>query len=287
MLRVIDGSHWKGDIVNTSIDIDAVYTKATEGNYYVDDACDPIVQWAANRGKKWGVFHFATNLITDAITQADYFVDNCLGYIGKGLLMLDNEHYYWANGTHANNALNVEWCLEWLNHVFARTGVRPLLYLDLDVWEHADWSPVIAANFAIVIAAYVDGTDPIPNWSMDAKRDPTPQQAVGWQFTSTGRLDGYAGNLDCNYFYMDYAGWDAYARVQTPPTPAPNPTPDPTPTPAPEPTPVPPDPQPTPQPVPGPSPAPQPTPVPVPTPTPPHTWSLIDVLKAIFWNWWH
>ena len=33
-----------------------------------------------------------------------------------------------------------------------------------------------------------------------------------WQFTSGGRIDGYAGNLDCNLFYGDAAAWVAYVK---------------------------------------------------------------------------
>jgi LysM repeat protein len=47
-----------------------------------------------------------------------------------------------------------------------------------------------------------------------------------WQWTSTGRLDGYGHNLDCNVFYGDAATWDKYvgkststAKPQTKPTP--------------------------------------------------------------------
>src|SRR5436309_5114547 len=132
-LRVIDTSHWKGDIDLSKVGIEGVYTKATEGNYYVDDACDKIVQQAIKLGKKWGVYHFATNRVTSPQTEANYFVDNCQGYIGKGMLILDNENYHWSDGTFANDANNVDWCLQWLRQVESRTGVKPLIYMSLSV----------------------------------------------------------------------------------------------------------------------------------------------------------
>lgn len=275
-LKVIDTSHWKKDIDLSRVDVDAVYTKATEGNYYVDDACDPIIQQAISLGKKWGAYHFATNLITDAITEANFFVDNCLGYVGKGILILDNENYFWQDGTHANNPYNVAWAKAWLDQVYARTGVKPLIYMSLSVIQGADWSPVINAGYGLICAAYVDDNTPIPNWQMDSNRDPNPHwdgvvNDVMWQFTSTGQLSGYGGNLDCNWFYGDGNAWDAYARVADAPTPAPQPTPDPTPAPVPTPTPAPqptPAPDPTPTPTPDPTPTPTPTPAPVPTPVP-------------------
>ena len=36
-----------------------------------------------------------------------------------------------------------------------------------------------------------------------------------WQWTSSGRLDGYDGNLDCNIFYGDGSTWDAYVGKST------------------------------------------------------------------------
>ena len=36
-----------------------------------------------------------------------------------------------------------------------------------------------------------------------------------WQWTSTGRLSGYDGNLDCDIFYGDGSTWDAYVGKST------------------------------------------------------------------------
>ena len=37
-----------------------------------------------------------------------------------------------------------------------------------------------------------------------------------WQWTGTGRLDGYDGDLDCNIFYGSYTDWDAWATNTDP-----------------------------------------------------------------------
>ena len=47
-----------------------------------------------------------------------------------------------------------------------------------------------------------------------------------WQYTDKGRLDGYSGDLDLNYFYND--NWNDYVVPQfiPEPTPVPEPTED-------------------------------------------------------------
>lgn len=297
MLRVIDTSYWKKDIVTTEVDIDAVYTKATEGNYYVDDSCDPIVEWAKARGKKWGVYHFGTNRITDAVTEANFFVDNCAGYVGGGILILDNENYRWGDGTFAHDANDVGWALAWCNHVFARTGVRPLIYMSLSVITGNDWSPVINGGYGLICAAYPENNNPVPNFQFDSGRDPNPAwdgvvNDVLWQFTSTGQLSGYGGNLDCNFFYGDGNTWDAYARPVGQ-APAPQPVPE-QPAPPIQPVPIPEPETPPSEPVPQapadpthpdndhfPTPTPLPTPEPTPTPDPTKPATSKTIIAAI------
>lgn len=296
MLRGIDVSHWKSDLNLASVAGDFVIAKATGGNGYVDDQCDRFVQQALSLGRKFGVFHYFSDGFNDGdpVAEANWFVDNCLGYIGKGILVLD-----WERGGNPD-VTNVGKAKAWLDQVFARTGVRPLIYMSLSLVQEQDWSSVINGNYGLWVAAWPNGNSAVPNYSMDPNRDPNPHwdgnvNDVLWQFTSTGRLDGYGGNLDCEFFYGTREAWDAYSRpVHSDPAPAPQPqpTPDPVPTPTPDPTPTPeplptptPDPTPTPpsgggtpptpepEPTPDPNPTPDPTPEPAPTPTPPDNGS--------------
>src|SRR5438270_11723282 len=148
-MKIIDTSHWKGDINLAAVDIDGVYTKATEGTYYVDDACDNIVQQAISLGKKWGVYHFATNRITDAISEANYFVNNCQGYVTHGILILDNENYHWSDGTLANDPLDVASAKQPLDQEFTLTAVQPALYMSLNIRQSANSSRLIDARHTL------------------------------------------------------------------------------------------------------------------------------------------
>lgn len=222
VLRGIDVSHWKKDLNSNGVAADFVIAKATGGTGYVDDACDKFVQEAIAGGRKWGVYHYYSDGFggDDPIAEANWFVDNCLGYVGHGLLILD-----WERGGNPH-VTDVGKAKAWLDHVFARTGVRPLIYMSGSLVSELDWSPVIAGNYGLWLAAWPNGNNPVRNYGMDPALDPNPHwdgvvNDCLWQFTSTGRLDGYGGNLDCNFFYGTREAWDSYAGTHAP---APEPT---------------------------------------------------------------
>lgn len=270
MLRVIDTSVYQADLVVAAVDADAFIVKATGGVGYVNPDCDDTVQQAIAIGKPFGFYHYFSDGFNDGdpIAEANFFVDNCLGYFNKGIPILD-----WERGGNPDVG-NTGKALQFLRQVEARTGVKPIIYMSLSLVTGMDWSAVVANNNGLWCAAYVENNTPIPNFSMDPNRDPNPHwdgnvNDVLWQFTSTGRISGYPGNLDCSFFYGSRASWDAYAAVHTAPAPAPTPDPTPVPTPTPDPVPTPtPDPVPTPEPTPDPTPVPDPTPDPTPDPVP-------------------
>lgn len=280
MLRVIDISDYQAqaglDLATIADQFDAVLIKATGGNGYVNPSCDHYVQQAIALGKKWGVYHYFSDGFNDAdpIAEANFFVDNCLGYIGQGIFGFD-----WERGGNPN-VNDTAMAARTTAQIKARTGIPPLDYMSLSLVTGLDWSESIAQGNGLWCADYVDNNTPIFNFQMDTNRDPNPHwdgnvNDVLWQFTSTGRLDGYGGNLDCDFFYGTRATWDAYAGTHT--TPQPAPAPDPAPAPAPQPT-----PDPTPAPVPVPDPTPQPTPEPVP-PAPTHWYDfIVNFIKDFF-----
>jgi lysozyme len=214
MLRVIDLSVYKRDIDLSQVSFDAMITKATGGIGYVNPDCDAKIQQAIALGKKWGFFHYYGDGFADnnPIAEASYFIANCQGYFHKGYALLD-----WERGGNAQvNDPNA--ALQFLNHVKETAGVTMGIYMSLSLITNLDWSAVIAAGYSLWVAAYVDDNNPIVNWAMDTNRDPNPHwdgsvNDVMWQFTSTGRLDGYGGNLDCSFFYGTQASWDAYSQV--------------------------------------------------------------------------
>ena len=203
MLKGIDISHWQKGIDLGAIDVDFVIIKATEGNGYTDEMCDTFYQKAKSLGKKLGVYHFARpDLGNTAEAEADWFVKETKGYHKEAILVLD-----WESG----DLTNVSWAKAWLDRVKEKTGVRPIIYMSASVMNSANWSSVVNADYGLWVANYGtnDGTAqesvfdryPLKYWSFYAL----------WQYTSKGKLNGYNGNLDLNYFSGDSSAWDKYA----------------------------------------------------------------------------
>lgn len=215
----IDISPWQEALSLLNVSYDFVMIKATEGNYYVSPTCDTHYQQAKGMGKKRAVYHF-TNF-GDSIQEADFFIDNCTGYVRDAIFVLD-----WEGA----GVGDVGKALTFLRRVRDRTGVKPAIYMSEWVENNYDWSPVVAEDFGLIIAKYSD-YEIDNNYDMSQAGQPPnithwPFYFM-WQWTSKGHLSGYAGDLDCDIAYLNSDQWDLYAGVLNN-TPPPEPTPDPT-----------------------------------------------------------
>jgi GH25 family lysozyme M1 (1,4-beta-N-acetylmuramidase)/LysM repeat protein len=233
-LKGIDISGWQAGINLAAVPCDFVIVKATGGTGFVNPHCDTQFQGARKAGKRTGVYHFAREVgfRGSAIDEANHFVDSIQGYLdGKTLLVLDFE---------GDNQLDSVWALAFLNHVKSRTGVKPMIYLNSNALNGANWSSVWAADYGLWLARYAVSTPTIGYKHYDGKDIEEVKPAFPcamWQFSSTAQLAGYNGNLDVNIFYGDGAAWDAYCRPSGTPAPkpvtAPKPVSKPAPTPKP------------------------------------------------------
>ena len=223
VMRGIDISKWQSGIDLSAVNADFVIVKATEGIGYVDKSCDGFFQKALSLGKKLGFYHFARPTANnDPIREADFFYENCKGYFGKAIPILDWE---------AENKQNVAYAKAWLDRVYQRSGVKPVIYMSESVANAYNWSSVANADYGLWVAKYRDN-NPDYNYNM-ANAGSRPKVKCWkfycmWQWTSTGRLNGYSGNLDCNVFYGDGTTWDKYAGksgTASKPAPAPAPAP--------------------------------------------------------------
>jgi GH25 family lysozyme M1 (1,4-beta-N-acetylmuramidase) len=203
-LKGIDISKWQKGIDLSKVDCDFVIVKATEGIGYVDRKCDSFYQQAKRLGKKLGFYHFARPR-NDAVREAQYFYNNTKNYFGEAIPILDWE---------AENKSDVAWAKRWLDEVYRLSGVKPVIYMSESVANAYNWSSVANADYGLWVAKYRD-KNPDYNYNM-ANAGTRPRVKwwkfyCMWQWTSTGRLNGYSENLDCNVFYGDGTTWDKYA----------------------------------------------------------------------------
>lgn len=194
----IDISHWQDGIDLAQVPYDFVVIKATEGTRMIDNCCDKFYQKAKTLGKCLGVYHYANG--GDYRAEADHFLKNVQGYIGEAILVLDWESQGNAQWNKSDNI----WCKNWLDYVHEKTRVRPLLYI-----QKSALSKVAGiGDYGLWVAQYAD-------------KNPTGYQNTPWnegtyacamrQYSSTGRLSGYSGNLDLDKFYGDELAWNKYA----------------------------------------------------------------------------
>lgn len=220
---MIDVSSWQTGISVTTSGAQIVVAKATEGVGYVSSDCDRVVQDALSAGQGVGVYHFA-HTENDARREAQYFIDNTRGYVGKGIVpILD-----WEPST----PWNTSWALTWLQTVEAAWNTKPIIYMNQSTENAYDWSAVVAENYGLWIAAYTLGYTPVYGFNPPSVQ-PTLYHwpfAVAWQYTSTGHVNNWGGALDLSVVYGDLNTWYAYAgsgqaATSTPsPAPAPHPS---------------------------------------------------------------
>lgn len=219
---MIDVSSWQTGINVTTSGAQIVVAKATEGIDYVNPDCDRVVQDALSAGQGVGVYHFA-HTENSAASEAQYFIDNTRGYIGKGIVpILDWE---------PSAPWNTDWAFTWLRTVEAAWHTKPVVYMNQFTENAYDWSTVVAGNYGLWIAAYPLDRTPIYGFNPPATQ-PTLYHwpfAVAWQYTSTGYVNGWNGALDLSVVYGDLNTWHAYAGSEqaTTNTPAPAPAPHP------------------------------------------------------------
>lgn len=208
-MKGIDISHWQDGIDLAGVPCDFVIIKATQGTSFVDDCCDKFYQEAKKLGKKLGVYHFADGKSTGK-QEADHFIKNVKGYIGEAILVLDWEA----------NALDrgVSYAKDFLDRVYEKTGVKPLIYMSKSVCREYNWASVVNGNYGLWMAQYanknVTGYQEQP-WT-DKKGMGAFKSVAIHQYTSTGRIGNYPGNLDLDIAYMDEKAWDKYAKASKP-----------------------------------------------------------------------
>ena len=196
-MNVIDVSGWQSADVTRVVDADAAVVKITEGNGYVNPSWRSQVDWARQTGKACGGYHYADG--GNVTAEVNHYLNQFNGYVGQCVLALDWEstgNAAWGNG---------DWVRQWVNQVYQRTKVWPIVYVQdsavyqipSDVRKHCMlWK----AQYASMNATGWQSTP----WNAGSKGEGMVQYA------STGYLNG-VGPLDINLFFGERDAWQKIA----------------------------------------------------------------------------
>jgi GH25 family lysozyme M1 (1,4-beta-N-acetylmuramidase) len=199
----VDVSHYQGSIDWPQVAGSSTFAfeKATEGKTLVDMTYPVNRMGAESVGIKVGAYHFArpagsgdAALTSDAITQADFFLSIAQPQAGELPPVLDLEV---TGGLKPPDLLT--WASAWLEEIYARTGVRALVYTSPNFWKNAladsgvpalDGTPLWVAHWTTASAPLVPGG----NWG-----------GAGWsfwQYSSHAKVTGITTQVDRDRFHL-------------------------------------------------------------------------------------
>lgn len=201
----IDISSWQRNINFSAVKnsgIDIVYIKSSEGRSYIDPYFETNYKNAKANGLKVGFYHYVTaRTIEQAREQAIFFARVINGKQIDCKLAMDFENFGNLSIYQINEISKV--FLETLENLTNSKAIiysnaysaRTIFSKDLEKY------PLWVANYGVNAPG---GNDKWNTW-------------VGWQYTSTGRVNGISGNVDRNQF-TDGIFISSNINVPIPPT---------------------------------------------------------------------
>lgn len=210
----INVSGWQPAGITRQVQADFAVAKVTQNTGFVNTAWRVQAQGALDTGKKLGLYHYAGG--NNATAEANHFTNHTRSYVGRAVLVLDWESYQngaWGNGN---------WVREFVRRVHAMTGVWPMVYVQASaIWQIPS---DVRAKCGLWVAQYASNA--ATGWQTRPWKYGAYGEAMR-QYTSNGRLPGYAGPLDLNVFRGEAWQWDKYANpngTAVRPSPAPRPS---------------------------------------------------------------
>ena len=215
MMNIIDISGWQkgldlATLFSKNPTLGGVVIKATGGTcIYQGDTFFPWADWCIKNNKPFGFYHFLDDDLRNSSgkAEAEFFVSKTKDYFGKGIPVADFEGQ-------AKN-LGVKYLQDFLDTVFALTGVRPMLYCSQGLANRADMQ-TIAKNYPLWVAQYANYSPMYAFTENPWKKGsvwPWTHEAMR-QYTSQMYLPGWKSHLDANLFYGDRADWDKLCGIE-------------------------------------------------------------------------
>lgn len=199
----IDISSWQKNLIVSNLhdDTEFIIVKATGGNGYMNPYFSYHIEQSVAHGKLIGAYHYAREKEYKGTpaSEAEHFLKTVGKYINRAVLALD-----WEEELN----LGPNWALQWLDYVYNKTGIKPLLYTSQSVCSSYDWSAVATSGYKLWLAQY-------------ANTNPTGYQGTPWrkgsigafnaptihQYSGNGTIAGYSGPIDLNKFYGTATDW--------------------------------------------------------------------------------
>ena len=193
MLQGFDiSSHQKG-IQPGRLPGDFAIIKITQDTRVVNPSWQTWAEQVLKAGKLLGLYHYAAG--KDPVVEADAFWTQGKRYAGRAALFLD-----WEERDNQNYTQMWNWCSKFLARLRGLSGQMPGLYFSAGLLKFFR-----GCGYPLWVAQY-------------ANNRPTGYQSVPWndkayacairQYSSTGRLPGWGGNLDLNKFYGSRLDWN-------------------------------------------------------------------------------
>ena len=196
-LEGIDVSHWQGGIDWSGVAYAGksfAIMKATEGQTFADSKYAWNHASARAYGIRVGAYHFAnpSTLPNDAVLEADWFVQNMAIKPGDLNPALDLE----TSGGLSTAQLQA-WVNDWLNEVYAKVGMRPMIYTSPAFWRsymgNASW--YAEQGYTVLWIAH---------WNVSAPSVPANNWAghgwTFWQYSDCGTVLGIGGCVDLDRY---------------------------------------------------------------------------------------
>ncbi|KAB8289292.1 Lyzozyme M1 (1,4-beta-N-acetylmuramidase) [Bifidobacterium ramosum] len=198
-LQGIDISNWQAGLDTAAVPSDFVIAKASEGVGFADPTMQGFLARAAAAGRLVGTYHYATG--ADPVMEADHYLAVAGDWISRAILVLD-----WESGS--NKAWgDGGWVRRFVTRVHDRTGVWPLVYVQASAIGQIPGD--VRAHCPLWIAQYASMQQ---TGYQDSPWNEGAYSCVMRQYSGTGRLSGWNGDLDLDKFYGDRDEWTRLAK---------------------------------------------------------------------------
>ena len=193
---------------------DFVIVKFTQGTTYLNPYAKTQYSMSKKADELLGGYHYGTG--KDPVKEAQYFIASIGKRVGECILALDWQGY---QNSVFGTGKDVDWCLKFMDQVYRLTGVKPFIYMSKSVARKYDWSKV-AKKYPFWCAQY--GSNRQTNYQSDPWTDNNGFGA--WktdtirQYSSKGRIAGYAADIDLDKAYLTKEEWMNLAKGKVAPT---------------------------------------------------------------------